>query len=628
MLKNISPLTALNPSSISIDVLFRHEKFRKHQDKLIEDVQKALEEKATLLAHAPTGLGKTDAVISPALKHAVNTGKVVLFLTPKISQHAIALDVVRGINEKHGMALKAVDIIGRRYSCIHPSLSGLDQDSFYTLCEHFRKEELCPFHRNAVGYTKEESVAADGFVKEALKRFSAPSYKDMMEFGKEYNLCPYELMLKAAKDAHLIIADYYHFFIPSVRDVLLKKLHRRIDELIVIVDEAHNLPNRITSYLSRSVNLFMLKALDRELEMVGGDKLKLNKALEEIASIYLKGKESRKGEEVLVPKHVLDLFLREGERTDDLLTYLYEAGESYVEATNKPSIAIKVAKFIEQWQEDGADVIRVLKKTQRTIALSRKSLDPSLLTDILNNVDSAVLMSGTLTPLEMYVDILGIKKPITRMYQSPFPPENKLNIIVKGLTSRYVKRTEEMFEAYAKKITELYYASPGGVVVFFPSFEFLERTRKYIDVTPLLIQKPSASPTENVELINNFRRGKGLLLGVQGGSLSEGVNLAKGEIKVLIIAGLALNDMTLETKALIDYYEKKFKKGWDYAYIYPAITKALQAAGRAIRKENDKAAIIYMDDRFTWSNYFKLLPTERYISTYDPEKHVKEFFRK
>ncbi len=609
-------------------MFFRHKALRKHQDALIKNVNEAIDESAVLLAHAPMGLGKTDAVLSPALEFAVKYGRRVLFLTPKISQHEIALDVIKGLNKKHGLNLRAIDLIGRKHACIHPSLANLDHDSFYTICKRLRREELCPFHRKAVGYTKAESQEAEEFLREVQKEGPALSHKDVLEFGRKKGLCPYELMLRLAKDAHLIIADYYHFFIPSVRDILMRKINAKYDDLIVVVDEGHNLPDRLRSYLSKSISMFILKHIDKEIEMVGSEKLHLDTVLTRIEKEYLSGLQTRK-KEALVKKEVVDLFVKKAEmkNVEDLIQYLYNVGEAYTESTNQPSSAIRMAKFLEVWTEEEIGSIRLIRKTGKTTSLTRKSLDPSSLSNVLNEVYAGVIMSGTLTPLNMYEDILNIRKAIKKAYKSPFPKQNKLSLIVKGLTSKYTRRGTEMYKLYADKIDAMFNTSPGSMAVFFPSFEFLTYTKQYIKSLPLLIQKPNASPIDNAKLVSHMKGNKSLLLGVQGGSLAEGINLPSGEVKVLVIAGLALNDMTLETKALIEYYNKKFGKGWDYAYTYPAVTKALQAAGRAIRKETDKAVVVFMDERFGWANYFKLLPFEEYRITYEPEKHIRAFFK-
>ena len=57
-------------TSISQD-LFPHQTIRSGQDQLIKDIEQAIQEKKILLAHAPTGLGKTASALSVALQHAL-----------------------------------------------------------------------------------------------------------------------------------------------------------------------------------------------------------------------------------------------------------------------------------------------------------------------------------------------------------------------------------------------------------------------------------------------------------------------------------------------------------------------------------------------------------------------------
>ena len=92
--------------------------------------------------------------------------------------------------------------------------------------------------------------------------------------------------------------------------------------------------------------------------------------------------------------------------------------------------------------------------------------------------------------------------------------------------------------------------------------------------------------------------------------------------------GVPLATPDLETKALIDYYDYKFGRGWDYGYIYPAMTRALQAAGRCIRSEDDKGAIVFMDKRYTWKNYLKCIPPEwKPKVTRLSASKIKDFFK-
>ena len=131
-------------------------------------------------------------------------------------------------------------------------------------------------------------------------------------------------------------------------------------------------------------------------------------------------------------------------------------------------------------------------------------------------------------------------------------------------------------------------------------------------------------------LLDEFKKHKeegSVLLAVTAGNFGEGVDLPGDLLKAVIVVGLPLQKPSLEIKELINYYDKKFQKGWDYAYIYPAIIKVLQNAGRCIRSEEDKGVIIFLDERFAWESYYKCFPTDQDIKISKLyEKKVEEFF--
>ena len=93
------------------------------------------------------------------------------------------------------------------------------------------------------------------------------------------------------------------------------------------------------------------------------------------------------------------------------------------------------------------------------------------------------------------------------------------------------------------------------------------------------------------------------------------------------MVGLPLNKPDLETKQLIDYYDKKFSKGWEYGYVMPAMIKCFQNAGRCIRSETDKGVIFFLDERYTWQQYFKYFPSDWNIKiTLNYKEELKKFF--
>jgi len=60
-------------------MLFPHEQVREIQDKLLKEIDTAIQKKQNLVAHAPTGLGKTASAIAPALTKAFEKDLTVIF---------------------------------------------------------------------------------------------------------------------------------------------------------------------------------------------------------------------------------------------------------------------------------------------------------------------------------------------------------------------------------------------------------------------------------------------------------------------------------------------------------------------------------------------------------------------
>jgi len=83
-------------------MMFPFEKVREGQGELIKAVEDSLSSGKHLVAHAPTGLGKTAAVLSPGLSYAVEHDKKLFFLTSRHTQHRIAVDTLSAIKSRFG----------------------------------------------------------------------------------------------------------------------------------------------------------------------------------------------------------------------------------------------------------------------------------------------------------------------------------------------------------------------------------------------------------------------------------------------------------------------------------------------------------------------------------------------
>ncbi len=608
---------------------FRHSSIRKGQREMMNDIMDALENKKHILCHAPTGMGKTDGALSPALTYALENGQSIFFLTPKISQHKIAVQALKGIAEKGSLSFRAADLVGRRHLCPDASLLSLDYDGFYQTCKKRRKEERCGFYANARGFTRAQERGAARNMEKIMEGYGvAQDHGEVARKCLELECCSYEVAAKIAAESQVVVADYFQLMNPEIRAIFLSRGKKRISESIVIIDEAHNLAPRVREHLSSTINSYTIKRASSEAKLMGSE-LPLAKLLSKFEKRAAKELESKA--ELLVTAEFWAGALSECEIEPKTAADLFEdIGREYLEKTSRRSACLKLASFSRKWSEAGDADIRILRKRGGGLSLSKRCLDASRATSFLNTAHSTVMMSGTLLPLEMHRDLIGLEpeKCILKEYDSSFPKENVLNILGTNSTTRFSKRNFEEYSKIARTIDAVVSTVPGGAGVFFPSYKVLSGVIPLMDSTNLLVQKEKMSPKEVSGLLARFVSSeRGVLCGVQGGSLSEGIDLPNGEMKCAIMVGIALEEMNIEVEALIDYYEGKFGKGWEYGYLYPGVIKALQAAGRCIRSEKDKAVLVFLDERFKWKNYSKCFPKGFECAiTPEPERYSSAFW--
>lgn len=116
-----------------------------------------------------------------------------------------------------------------------------------------------------------------------------------------------------------------------------------------------------------------------------------------------------------------------------------------------------------------------------------------------------------------------------------------------------------------------------------------------------------------------------------GGIFGEGIDLKENRLIGAIIVGTGLPMVCNENELFKDYFDREDKPGFDYSYRYPGMNKVLQSAGRVIRTDTDRGAILLLDERFTQASYQKLFPKEWYpyevVTKNSMRKRVEEFWK-
>lgn len=607
---------------------FPHEKIRPGQKELVEDIYSTLKEKKILFAHAPTGLGKTASALSMALAIANNNKKIIFFLTNRHTQHKIAIETLDLIKKNCEINVSCVDLIGKKWMC-NQEVATLFGNEFNEYCKVVVEKGECEFYTNC--RTKNEAtIEAKALIKE-IKSQGPISNEDLKNICADKKMCSYEIAMLLAKKADVIIGDYNHLFHPYVRQTILKKIGKELEDIIIIVDEGHNLPSRVTEMVSSNLSSIMIKNSIMEAKKFGYKEIipwlsDLMKILNELS----KEKEQKIG------KQEFKFRVNKIMEFEELINQLEIIADEIRKKQNKSFIG-GVSTFLENWLGDDLGFTRILKEKDSNfgpiLTLSYSCLDPSVITkNIFEQAYGSIIMSGTLQPTFMYKDLLGVKKAVEKEYKSPFPLKNRLWIIVPDTSTKYTLRGPEMYKKIAKHCSSIINKIPGNSAIFFPSYQLRDNIGNYLDCSKKQFwEQRSMTKEEKLKLLREFQAARiagGVLLAVSGGNFSEGIDFPGDLLKAVLVIGLPLAKPNLKTKELIKYYDEKYEKGWNYGYIFPAMNKCFQSAGRCIRSEKDRGIILFLDERFAWEQYRCCFPKEGVIVTHKYSEYLNDFFNK
>jgi DNA excision repair protein ERCC-2 len=608
-------------------IIFPHHSLRDGQADLVQDIKEALHNEQIILAHAPTGLGKTASALSVAVPLAKQLKKKVFFLTNRHTQHKIAIDTLKAMQSKSGESIVVSDIIGKKSMCAQ-EVAKLFGNDFNDYCNSLTKKGKCSYYTKVK--TKKGITVEAQYLVEKLKT-AIPMHTEEIQLASVHEgMCSYEIAIELAKKADVIVGDYYYLFNPIVRQNVLKKLDIELNDIILIVDEGHNLPKRISDMQTSKLTSNVLRYAQQEAQKFGFDELAIN--LNQIKTKFESLKAlSFKTREAKVTTENFTSIINTTIDYEQLIEALDSVADELREKQKK-SYCASIAEFLRNWQGKDKGFARIFREKEGKIGtfkeLEYSCLDPSILSsNIFDEIYSAVIMSGTLLPLAMYADLLGLKNAKKQKYWSPFPAENRRCIIVPKTSTKYSSRSENMYSQMAKLISNYSIAIPGNVAVFFPSYYLRDQVARKILSTKKILQEERGMDKEAKEVFlkqfHSYKEKGAVLLGVTGANFAEGIDFPGDLLQGVIVVGIPLARPDLKTNETINYYDIKFGKGWDYAYTYPAINKCIQSAGRCIRSESDRGVIIYLDERFTWKKYYDCLPKEGLLVKREPIDLIK-----
>lgn len=579
---------------------FPYGKMHSSQRMMAEGVYKAAATGRVVLAEAPTGTGKTLAGLFPAIKAMTRTPvDKIFYLTAKTTGKQLALENIQLIaSDKTGatIPLRTLELTAQEKSCLEPDKKCMGESCRYAF-DFYTK----------LAQARQAAYAISILDKQAL-----------VALAYEFEICPFYLSIEMSRWVDIVVADVNYYFDGTP---LLLGLTNEFDwKPYLLIDESHNLIDRARGMYSAKLNRGDLIAAKKNAPAT------IKKALEKINKLWLsllKTLPENPDQFVLLPLLPEKMGLALTEFTNSYIEFLQKNPEHPVQDTIAQEFffaALNYQKVVDVFDEDFCVDMQEMGTKEEVLTL-RNLIPATPLAARLGFAHCACYFSATLHPAHYYQSLLGLPEDTVHIkVPSPFAAEQLHVRIAANLSTRYKDR-HTAIEPICELIATQIHAAPGNALVFFSSYEFLQkvetvlRTRFNSNNTQLLVQSRRMSEEDRQEFIAQFNQHNNLLgLAVLGGAFSEGIDLSGDALKGVFIATLGLPQVNPVNEHLRSVMQSKFAQGYDFTYTYPGIQKVIQAAGRVIRTTSDQGYLWLLDQRFQQPEIRSLLPEWWFIS--------------
>ncbi|WP_251862472.1 ATP-dependent DNA helicase [Clostridium sp. Marseille-Q2269] len=592
-------------------LVFPFKEYREGQRKLAVSVYKTISENKNIFIEAPTGIGKTISTIFPSIK-AIGEEKIdkIFYLTAKNTTRDFVLSNFKNIIDKN-ISFKVITLISKEKICLNDELK-CNPDK----CE-FAKGHFDRINESILDILNNENIIDE----EVIKKYSL-----------RHKVCPFEFSLDISLWCDGIICDYNYAFDPRV--YLRRFFSEGKGDFVLLIDEAHNLLDRsremFSSTISKESVLNVRKSIKDKNKSLYRTLGKINKELLDIKKLYevdnyYMNKEKPEKLQILLSNFTseIEILMMRGsfQMNDELLNFYFEA-----------------LYFLKICDMYGENYITYGEEYNGDFLIKLFAIDTSkLLNETLKKSKSSIFFSGTLSPTKYFREVLGGEnEDYILKLNSPFSIENHRILIGNNISTKYKNRCKS-YDDICNYINTVCKIKKGNYMVFFPSYKYMNEVcllykEKYPEEN-IIVQNSSMDDKEREQFIKKFDKERENTIGfcVLGGIFSEGIDLTGDKIIGAIIVGVGLPQICVERNLIKNYYDDKEKSGFEYSYIYPGMTKVMQAGGRVIRTEKDRGIILLIDERFNSNSYKKLFPKHWFPNINvknekDLEKILKNFW--
>ncbi|GAB7365993.1 hypothetical protein MBLNU230_g7320t1 [Neophaeotheca triangularis] len=238
---------------------------------------------------------------------------------------------------------------------------------------------------------------------------------------------------------------------------------------------------------------------------------------------------------------------------------------------------------------------------------------------VFERFSSVIITSGTISPLEMYPKMLGFSTVVQESYAMTLARRSFLPMIVtRGsdqgtISSGFQTRNDPSnVRNYGNLLIEFSKLTPDGIVVFFPSYLYMEsiismwQSMGTLDSVwkskLILVETPDSQETSLA--LETYRtacsNGRGaVLLCVARGKVSEGIDFDHHYGRTVLCIGVPFQYTESRIlKARLEFLRETYRIRENDFLSFDAMRHAAQCLGRVLRGKDDYGIMVLADRRF------------------------------
>ncbi|QPH10146.1 DNA-dependent ATPase of the nucleotide excision repair factor 4 complex [Epichloe festucae Fl1] len=563
----------------------------------------------------PSGTGKTVSLLSliVAYQQFMPEARKLIYCSRTMSEIEKALVELKALMKYraeqlgHEEDFRGLGLTSRKNLCLHPSVKREKSGSVVdarcrSLTAGFVKEkkergenvDLCVYHDNL------DLLEPHNLIPNGVWTFDG-----ILRYGEEHKQCPYFTARRMMQYCNVVIFSYHYLLDPKIAERVSRDFSK---DCIVVFDEAHNIDNVCIEALSTDITEDSLRRATRGaqnleqkiIEMRDTDQEQLQNEYQKLVQGLRETEEARQE----------DAFMANPELTNI---------EDYQPLQEVATFATLVATYergflliLEPYESDTAEVPNPI--------LHFTCLDAAIaIRPVFERFYSVIITSGTISPLEMYPKMLDFSTVIQESYSMTLARRSFLPMIVtRGSdqasisTSFQVRNEPSVVRNYGTLLIEFAKITPDGLVVFFPSYLYMEsiismwqgmgildEVWKY---KLILVETPDAQETSLA--LETYRtaccNGRGaILLCVARGKVSEGIDFDHQYGRTVLCIGVPFQYTESRIlKARLEFLRETYRIKENDFLSFDAMRHAAQCLGRVLRGKDDYGIMVLADRRF------------------------------